>query len=630
MRISFLFLGTCLWLLGSSAVADVHDPLDPFAADQSQSSAQDSDKDKSADELIDEAMVLFQDERPLDARTKLLKALARSPEDYRAHLLLSGYYMEEVGHFRLALKYVLQAQKLFEAKNGKPPYSDFMAQTQHDQILYLLAQARLNLDDYQGSLEVLDQYSRLGYYRDWYPGTRAWVLMKLGRVNEAIKVARMGILSGAEPGRTLNMLGILLSMSDQREDSLKVFKQAVEYELSLGRTGRPATPLNNAGEVYEEIFNEDQAESSWLKSTRLPDGCEHVLPSLNLTMLYLDQGNLLRAKQTIDAFESCVAQYPLRNGEEHRALVHFARGRIALQAGAIDQAVDHFEEALQKQQWFGKIGTSEEDLRAAALISLSQALRAKNNIIATTLFEHTSDWLSAIKDRAANKFRAWWLMRRARQILVENLSNFEDLYVRHTDSMLDYASLGDVARALPRKAFEKRTQIETAHDKRPASKPFYEIYRAANLLEHGDSQAGAGLVRQALSEARDRYDDALRAQALLLELGLARPNSAQYQDIAIEIFKLSRAALRSHGFKLPINFSPPGYPEVEKALADSAFAVDNNRSLPFLVSARIENGATVLRFTSSVPGFGEISVTAAKIEDAVNSFAQQVFSVQLQ
>src|SRR5690606_8601721 len=148
-----------------------------------------------------------------------------------------------------------------------------------------LSQARLNLDDYEGAKEVLDEFSSYSYFAPWYPGSRSWVLMKLGDLEEAIRISKVGIMAGAEPGRTLNMLGILLSMTGERQGSLDVFKQAIRYELSLGQLGQPATPLNNSGEVYKEIFEEEEAERSWLRATSLPDGCEHVLRSLNLALM---------------------------------------------------------------------------------------------------------------------------------------------------------------------------------------------------------------------------------------------------------------------------------------------------------------------------------------------------------
>jgi tetratricopeptide (TPR) repeat protein len=234
----------------------VDDPFDPFDIFGFDELATTDDKNKTADELVREASLLLATDRPLDARTKLLKAIKRDPNQYKAYYLLSGYYLVHVGHYRLALKYIRRAQELFEKENGPPPYTSHLLQLEHGNLLYYLSQCRLNLDNYRGSLDALDEYHKYGYRAEWYPGARSWVLMKLGRVQEAIKVAREGLLSGAEGGRTLNMLGILLSMNDQPQESLEVFRQAIAYEFSQGTDGQPATPLNNAGEVYKELFDD--------------------------------------------------------------------------------------------------------------------------------------------------------------------------------------------------------------------------------------------------------------------------------------------------------------------------------------------------------------------------------------
>jgi tetratricopeptide (TPR) repeat protein len=179
---------------GDVQILDPFDPFDIWGAEELTGSQDDSNK--SADDLLREGTLLLETEHLLDARTKLLKALKKAPDDYRIHLMLSSYYLVHVGHYRLAMKYIKRAEELFEKKLGPPPYSRRDLQYQHGNILYYLSQIRLNLDNYQGALEALDRYSALGYYSEWYPGSRAWILMKLGKIKEAIGVARLGLLSG--------------------------------------------------------------------------------------------------------------------------------------------------------------------------------------------------------------------------------------------------------------------------------------------------------------------------------------------------------------------------------------------------------------------------------------------------
>lgn len=528
------------------------DPFDPFDIGDLDESSAANDANKSAEELLGDAFFLLRSERPLDARTKLLKALQKDPLMYRTHYLLAGYYLVHVGHFRLAMKYITRAEELFEKKHGAPPYRDRLLQLEHGDILYYLSQIRLSLDNYQGALDVLDRYTSLGYSADWYPGARAWILMKLGRIQDAIKVARAGILAGAEPGRTLNMLGILLSMNGQPQEALEVFRKAIANEFSSGSEGQPATPLNNSGEVYKEMFDDDKAESSFLRATSLPDGCEHVLPSLNLALLYIEQQKNEAALSVLDAFQHCVAQFPLRNNEEHAALVHLARGRVDLHTGNVDRAIRRFRTAMEGTQWFGKIGTNQNDLVVGATISLAQALRRKNNILRAHLTGSWSDWVAQQREIASNTIEAWWLMRRARQILTGELNDLEDLSIRNTDSLIEYATLGETLQGLSRAALDARLEDENKRDTRAQAQLFYDMYRAESLLGGWNSREALALLDKVIERARPRYDDLLRAHATLLRLQTLEESSARYRDLAYTIFYTNPSELRNYGLPLPV------------------------------------------------------------------------------
>lgn len=626
------------WLIAAGAAAaqphvggDLRDPFDSQDFSGLQTSppgAPDPDRGKTAEELIAEAVALRQAERPLDARTKLLKALAKDPLAFQAHLLLADYYLREVGHFRLAFKYAARCRELFESKFGQPPYADPYAQLVHRDLLNLLSSIRLNLDDYRGALAIMDDFQRCGYYDSWVAPHRAWILMKLGRLPEAIRTARMGLLAGAETGQTLNILGILLSMTDQKPAALDILRQAARYERSMGKSGRPATPLNNAGEVYREMFREGEAEESWREAVRLPDGCEHVLPSLNLALLRLDRNDPAAAARALDDFEKCAAQFPLRNGEEHRALVHLARGRVLMLAGRPAEAIEHFEAARERRQWFGKIGASGDDLRVAAMISLAQALRRQDHRMASHRPDSWREGLSAAAARLFNRLRAAWLLRRARQILAADLKQIEDLHLRHTDSLLDYSSLGEVLAGFPARVLERRIAAEMEEDRRAAARPYYHLYLAENALAGGDRGRAWQLIGECLKHARADEDQALRVRAMLLKLGMMEPGSGAYRAQAYEIFRAARPELRSFGFRLPVNFSEMDQ-EARRELSRSAFLPTNAERLPCAAAHRLEEGQHRLSLTCQAAGLGSVTVKAADLRSAVNSLADAVFSREL-
>jgi tetratricopeptide (TPR) repeat protein len=417
-------------------------------------------------------------------------------------------------------------------------------------------------------------------------------------------------------------------MKGERESSLDVFREAVKYELSLGSAGQPATPLNNAGEVYKEMFSEDKAESNFLKATKLPDGCDHVLPSLNLSMLFIEQENYNGAKKAIDDFESCVAQFPLRNGEEHRALVHLARGRIDLHTGHIDSALKHLESALEDRQWFGKIGTDKEDLEAAVTSSLAQAVQTKSNIRRFYLPESWPETLAQWKNDAYDRIRGWWLMRRARQILGETLNDFEDISVRNTDSLLEYPTLGDVLAGYPTYLLDRRIDKEEHRDERVPSRLYYEAYLGQNHLEHGHTSEAVTLLNDALSHIRGKYDELLKRHIELLKLSLADEDSNEYVDLAYEIFGHARAELRNRGFRLPVNLVAPasGAPA---ELSKSAFLLDNRRKLQYSITYATSGGEHSFEFQSANGYIGNIKVKGNDLRKVINKLTDAVFTDDL-
>lgn len=618
---------------GSSSEA-LLDPFDPFEIpDLWDSMSSEKDDSKSADELLQEALYLLEtEERLLDARTKLLKALKKDPKMWRIHYVLSGYYFSHVGHFRLSMKYIKRAEELFTEKHGPPPYRDETTQFEHSNILYYISQIRLSLDNYQGALDALDDYTRLGYSATWYPGSRAWILMKLGRIQEAIKVARSGILLGADVGRTLNMLGILLSMNGEPQEALEVFRKAIAAEFSDGSRGQPATPLNNAGEVYKELFEDDKAESFFLRATSLPDGCEHVLPALNLTLLYIDQQKTDAAISTLDSFQKCVAQFPLRNNEEHAALVHLARGRIDLNTGNIDRAINHFRAAMDGTQWFGKIGTNQNDLMVAATISLGQALTRKNNALRFQLAPTWSEWLEIKRQRASNAIESWWLMRRARQLLTEELNDLEDLSIRNTDSLLEYPTLGEVLQGLSSAALAARLADETGNDTRAPAKLFYQAYLAESQLSQWSKGGAASSLDTIIDRARPRYDDLLKIHATLLRLGTIDTTSARYRELAYRVFYTTPAELRNYGYRLPVRIEASS--KVRDLILSGPFIEDRSaqkRDEVCLIASQqnSDSAGVTLRFTCTHNSSKNRVVEDSDPHEVVNKLTEALFREEI-
>jgi tetratricopeptide (TPR) repeat protein len=524
------------------------------------------------------------------------------------------------------MRYIKRAEMLFFEQKGEPPYSNRLVEAHHAQILYLLSQARLNLDDYAGALSVLDTIKSYGYFTPSYAGSRAWVLMKLGRVDEAIREAKMGLLMRAEPARTLNMLGILLSMNNQPEAALEALKRAAAIETSLGKQGQPATPINNSGEVYKEMFEDEKAEASWLKAKSFHDGCEHVLPSLNLALLYLDQLKLRDAEDSISTFLSCVAQYTLRSDEEHRALVNLARARFKLHGGKPDEALKQLHEAFDNIQWFGKIGTNQDDLEIGITITKAQAWQA---LAERLRFKIPDGTVESMRNRvlvARARIASWWFFRKAARVLVERLKNIEDLTIRNTDSLIEYSTFGSVLSVIPSALFERRLAEELERDKRPSAQVYYNAYKGENYLLNGKRTLGITTLKDALNQCRPTLDDGLRLRILILLASVLESTSSEYAKMLEQIFLLSPSALRNAGLRLPVAITN-GSSRTVRLLKKGGFLPVEPGSTPFSIE-EVQNGASGLNLVIDSGNVQRtISSQGDDLAQVINNLNEAAFTV---
>lgn len=527
----------------SQSISDAWDPFDnSYLTDTTQ------DAGKTSEQLISEAVMLLES-NPLTARSKLLLALRKNPESELALLMLGTYYDRHVQHYRLAIKYIKKAQEVFEKKYGKPPYFSSKEKYLHSDILRQLSLIRQNLDNYEGALATIKEYEIYGYNDPYLIASKAWILFKLKRYAEAIKICEDEIKKGGNSANIMNVLGILYSVVGQREKAIKTLNSSYQYEKSLGTLGQAATPLNNMGEVYREIFQEPEAAAAWEKALYLPDGCEHILPSFNLSVVQIDAFRLDAAEQAMNDFESCIAQYPLRNGEEYQALINLMRGRIALYRGEIDSAIKHYNIAIEKQQWFGKIGTHIEDLEAALYSELMRAYKFKNNHLLLEEKKGIAAYLKFLKDYLINKVKAKWYARKAKLILTEKLDNFEDAYVRHSDSIIDYPSLGEVFAELPKSTVNRFLAKLAAKDGRKGAQLYYTAWQAENLLARGSKKKAVSLLKKIIADKRSDYDLTLKGIAYVkLAKALGRQDPL-YSRLIKKASEVSPAFLSNYGVK---------------------------------------------------------------------------------
>lgn len=517
-------------------------------------------KNKSLEEILREAQMHYYTGSPIEARSMWLKAIEKDPNDYRAFLFLSAYYIDEESLFKLAFQNISKAKKLFLKKFG----SDVSAYTKeqafdHAQILYILSEVYLNLDLYDDSLNTLEEFEKY-YWQPWLPGSKAWVLWKLKRIDEAIKISQLGLLRGAEPGRLYNVLGILFAAKGERKLAENAFSQSILAEVTQHGASQLATPLNNVGEVYNELFLDGLAEASWRKALTRPDGCEHILPSLNLARKYIEQLRLFQAERVLKDFEVCFAENSNRSDSEHRALLLLYQARIEFYKGNFDEAFKLFERSAALSQWFGKIGTTKEDMELANLQGKIIALRTKNNINKNSYHKGIINKVNNLKNTLKNKVELFWNQKKAREVGIDKLSSFEDIFIRNTDAMIEYANIAVFFTNSNTKSIEAFFKNWANNDQRKEAKNFYKLFLAEHYTQNGKYK----LSNKLLNEIESRFNKQLRViKAKILALKIINNNNSKsfifssnnevYKE-HIELFKFHPPSFKQYGIKLPVNF----------------------------------------------------------------------------
>ena len=598
---------------------------------------------QDVNELIEQAENYLTEGHPIDARAKLTQAIKAAPEDYRAYLKLGQYYLFDISHFKLAIRYIKTAEEKFEKAFGKEEQIPPEDRPQHAIILYMLSEAELNLDRYQDSLNTLERFEK-SYWMDWLPGSKSWVLMKMERVDEAIQVARLGLMRGAEPRRTWNILGILLSMKGERETSLEAFRQAIIAEMAT--SGLAATPLNNAGEVYRELYRDAEAESAWLIALKMSDGCDHILPSLNLAHAYIEQLRLFQAERVLKDFEACFALQAEREDSEHRTLLALARGKIALRKNDLESAGKLFEIALADQQWFGKIGTNENDVRLASLTSMAELLSAKKSALNDKAFYSIKAMAISKIESLVFTFKAWWMRRLARKLAVNEMNDFEDLYLRNTDSMLEYPSLGDLLAGFDQDSMQARINRLLKDDDRTPAYPQYKTYLAINLLNHGSTAKALELLKETSLNFKP-YERFQMVESLAYQLEALKSSKYFWQSESLEeikqnkslteqVYRLLPSAIRFHNLKLPVRLVTTDgelAQSAQKHLTNTRFEiVSEDLSPKFQLSIVEQNGELNLQLLDLEKNFIISSKTEKldskdkKYYELLNSFIEDAFS----
>ena len=599
--------------------------------------------------LIEQGYLLAYQGKLVDARAKWTEAMHLSPKDYLPRMVLSNYYLQEVNHYELAKKHGLKALDFFTAEKGdKSSLYDMISSVHHRTILTTLADAELNLDNYQKSLDILATVKQL--YPESYDGSHsAWVLMKLGKVDDAISVIEEVVANTEGTAHSYNILGILLSLGARKKEAIEAFIDSMKFAKRDGYPMMVATQMNNSGEVYREIFREDLAEASWKEAARLPDSCTHILPYVNLSIHLIDSLRLYEASEVLRGFVACHEKNPVKTDADHSDLLALFNGRIELYKGEVEAALPLLEDAAIREQSFGTIGTSKEDFALAANLTLAEGMEAANNLEFRLYHESLSDSFQQQINNRMRAIRKDWALKRAKEIAIDALDDFEDLKIRHTDAMVQYTTLGRILNDLPTRGVINRLERLIETDPREGARNYYHLYQAT-VLSQSSPDKSQTILKNLLS--RWSASDALaKAESLALMYLNSRSThpwfsdpdkkTMQFEDRTLTtLYNLNPATFLVRDLKIPVRVKEVSKDslgeEVYDHLMKYIFYKSTFKGSPELsvVTNNVEGGDLWLNLTlsSNQATISTNSTTSTNPDDEnskeklVNRFIREVFT----
>jgi len=577
---------------------------------------------------------------PIRARELALRLLREDPESIAGHVVLGSVLYEIEGDLARARHELLRGKDSFERKYGRT------AGGGDDQIWHALALGTLD----QIAADMGSEREALGYQREWeqiYPqqGRRwpAWMLMRLGRLEEARAVSEAALANATDVDERNQARTALCAVQAERLDREGSYRACLDAAYaSREEGGRDAVVWWNAAEAASMGLRLDEVERLLLKATEYGVQ-DYMNPWSDLVRLYTSQGRIAEASASLRemvAWREAQAGYARA---QSWAWSDLAAASFLLAVGRPDDAEHIVARALAAPDRHGASNEDPEQRVGATAILQAAVLRARaeeEREAASWLV-----WWRAIPRWLAAQWldvRAWLAQRRA----VESLSNERLLINTVRPYMADQLTLyltewlqPDLVRVLGPGLTSAALARARAVETHPQASGWFAALETEIAAARGDEQATGEWARRALIEL-PQSEVLLRARVAALHGDAARREGDLARSVAAYDLVLQRdpGAVRRLGLSLPVVITASG-----GALAEEA--ADHLRASPRLeeeetgfrveVSASGESGrACLLGANGEVIGCGRVEPRAgedgaARARRLAEAFHEGVFSARV-
>ncbi len=524
-------------------------------------------------ELAEAAYDQVQAGRYVRARALTEEILRRDEQSYEGHCLLGIVHHRGEANLPLALYHLKKSRRLIEEDSGTYPIDEALLGWNFVALSELAAVS--------GSMGNHAEKVRFIYERDTiydvrFPADLGWPLMRTRDYAAAKAAVTEALALEDQPGQVAMARTALCAIEAEQQKRVAGYEAclaAAEAER-LAPQGGP-TPFTNAAEAALGMLRFDEAERYILEAARRFRVGTVSNPWLDLTHLYLAEGRISEALDSIRRMFRWRRRQPAFMDQQNRAETELTSILFLLVAGHPEKAARVSARIVDRPDRTGFTSSESEQMEAGNALVDSLAQRAAAEAAAERA-SWSPFWEAARAELQARerRLRSWSSSRRVASLLADERILLATLrpYLAGAMETTEWVEpeicsiLGPGVVAAALKAARKRETL-------PEAEGYFLAYEAEIAYLQGRRRRALELVDQALA--------ALPGSEVLLMARLAARGAQAARALgekgrAVELFdqvlQLDPGIVRRLGMALPASFeSTPGpiAPKARGHLEDS-------------------------------------------------------------
>jgi tetratricopeptide (TPR) repeat protein len=526
-------------------------------------SSADAPARRAADtEEENEVLQLLEENQLVTARRKVEALLKDDPDSMVGHYVLGRVMNESEGNLPAAMYHLGRSRQIYEQTWDVHPRPKNAPWQFHRELLYQIQATAQRMEEFDYQLEIISYHNVL--YAPDLDAERAWPLMRLGRVKEARKAAKLAMRSSDIYQRKLGLnvrcavMGELQERKRYYEACLEAFEEAKKADVKgvdEKHQSTVAVHAFNAAVAARAALEPEEAEKLAIEGTKRL-AFTPANPWRLLVRLYADQGRMKDAVEALREMQAWRRKQPPSIRSQARAETDVVFSTVLLLAAQPKTGLRLLDMALDRPDRRGLTSsTPEQALGAHALLR-----RALANTAAELAAERASyDPSVTLTDSAWSGAKRRFSMFADEERVVSVLSDTERLvatlrvFVRGGIEPVPVWLVGDLVEVLGPGIVAVALDEARYEEDEDDVKPYFDAIEAEVALAQGDEDRAIDLAERALKKL-PKTEALLKARTAAVGAMAAEADGDDelYLAFLAQAMELDPSVIRRRGMSLPV------------------------------------------------------------------------------